>query len=106
MSGTGFPSGSGLDDPAAFPERKQEGIDDTRQVPAEPTDTQMLGRILKRSEAFTRDRSPGSDWHLTMLMAPLHLNLVVGPDRDALLAFGRAVWAAAVQDHVSQRRGT
>lgn len=35
------------------------------------------------------------DTKLTLLMAPYHLNLVVGHDRAQLLAFGRDVWAAA-----------
>ncbi len=41
---------------------------------------------------------PGDDLHLTFLMAPFSLNLVVGEDRVALLNFGRAVWAAARKD--------
>lgn len=89
MSGGSADQPAGLYDPAAWAVPVQPGVPDTRQA----------------QESFTQDRSPGSDWHLTMLMAPLHLNLVVGSDRDALLAFGRAVWTAAVQDHVSQRRG-
>ncbi len=35
MSGTGFPSGSGLDDPAAWAAPVQPGVPDTRQAPAE-----------------------------------------------------------------------
>ncbi|WP_371435910.1 hypothetical protein [Polaromonas sp.] len=38
---------------------------------------------------------PGDDLHLTLLMAPHSLNFVTGPDRAALLAFGRDVFAAA-----------
>ena len=38
---------------------------------------------------------PGDDTHLTLLMAPHALNFVTGPDRAALLAFGRDVFAAA-----------
>lgn len=38
---------------------------------------------------------PGDDTHLTLLMAPHSLNLVTGPDRAALLAYGRDVFAAA-----------
>lgn len=38
---------------------------------------------------------PGDDLHLTSLMAPHSLNFVTGPDRAALLAFGRDVFAAA-----------
>lgn len=38
---------------------------------------------------------PGSDIHLSLLMAPHSLNLVVGEDRKALLAWGRDVWNAA-----------
>ena len=39
----------------------------------------------------------GDDIALTILMAPMSLNLVVGPDREALLAYGRAVWQASRQ---------
>jgi hypothetical protein len=35
MSGTGFPSGAGLGDPAAWDTPVQPGVPDTRQVPAE-----------------------------------------------------------------------
>jgi hypothetical protein len=35
MSGTGFPSGAGLSDPAAWATPVQQGVPDTRQVPAE-----------------------------------------------------------------------
>lgn len=38
---------------------------------------------------------PGDDMHLTLLMAPLSLNLVVGRDREMLLAWGREVWQAS-----------
>lgn len=38
---------------------------------------------------------PGSDLHLTLLMAPHGLNLVAAPDRSALLAYARDVWKAA-----------
>ncbi|WP_239009675.1 hypothetical protein [Delftia lacustris] len=38
---------------------------------------------------------PGDDTHLTLLMAPHSLNFVTGPDRAALLAYGRDVFAAA-----------
>jgi hypothetical protein len=38
---------------------------------------------------------PGDDLHLTSLMAPHSLNFVTGPDRAALLAYGRDVFAAA-----------
>lgn len=34
MSGTGFPSGAGLGDPAAWATPVQQGVPDTRQVPA------------------------------------------------------------------------
>lgn len=45
--------------------------------------------------AFLADKSPGSEWHLTMLMLPYHLNMVVGQDRQHLLSWGRDVWKAA-----------
>jgi hypothetical protein len=38
---------------------------------------------------------PGSEMHLTVLMAPHSLNLVVGEDRAHLLAFARDVWTAS-----------
>jgi len=44
MSGTGFPSGSGPDDPAAWEVPVQPGVPDTRQV---PTDTQMLDWLIR-----------------------------------------------------------
>lgn len=47
---------------------------------------------------------PGSELHLTLLMAPHGLNLVVGDDRQRLLAYARDVWAAA-QQHASGARG-
>lgn len=39
---------------------------------------------------------PGDDLHLTSLMAPHSLNFVTGPDRAALLAYGRDVFAAGL----------
>ncbi len=36
------------------------------------------------------------DKHLTLLGAPWHLNLLTGQDRQDMLSFGRAVWAAAI----------
>ena len=38
--------------------------------------------------------TPGDDLHLTLLMAPYSLNMVVGEDRQHLLAFGKAAFAA------------
>jgi hypothetical protein len=70
-------------------------------VPAEPCDVcptaAQAGDELPPTDnaAFLADKSPGSEWHLTMLMAPYHLNLVVGSDRQHLLAWGRDVWNAA-----------
>lgn len=45
----------------------------------------------------SREEAPAApdDLKLSLLMAPYHLNLVVGHDRVQLLAFGRDVWAAA-----------
>lgn len=40
--------------------------------------------------------TPGDDKHLTLLMAPFNLNFFVGKDREDILAYGRAVWAAAL----------
>jgi hypothetical protein len=54
MSGTGFPSGSGLDDPAAWAVPVQPGVPDTRQVPAEPTDTQMLAAAISVIAAWDK----------------------------------------------------
>jgi hypothetical protein len=51
------------------------------------------------AEGAVGDKTPGSDWHLTLLMAPHHLNLVVGSDRQHLLAWGRDVWRAALSAH-------
>ena len=39
---------------------------------------------------------PGDDTHLTLLMTPHSLNFVTGPDRAALLAYGRDVFAAGL----------
>jgi hypothetical protein len=39
--------------------------------------------------------TPGDELHLTMLMAPMSLNLVTGGDRQALLAYARSVWQAS-----------
>lgn len=38
---------------------------------------------------------PGDELHLTMIMAPMSLNLVTGGDRQALLAYARSVWQAS-----------
>ena len=38
--------------------------------------------------------TPGDDTHLTLLMAPVSLNLVTGQDREHLLAYGRAAFEA------------
>lgn len=48
------------------------------------------------SAAFLADKGPGSEYHLTLLMAPHQLHAVVGQDRQHLLAFARDVWAAAL----------
>lgn len=37
----------------------------------------------------------GSDFHLTLLMAPMSLNLVMGSDRQALLDYAKSVWQAS-----------
>ena len=50
----------------------------------------------------TTKLQPGDDKHLTLLMAPFNLNFFVGQDREDLLAFGRAVWAAALQSQANQ----
>ncbi|MDP3139821.1 MAG: hypothetical protein Q8N17_26225 [Burkholderiaceae bacterium] len=42
---------------------------------------------------------PGSELHLTLLMAPYHLNLVVGEDRMKLLLYAQSVWHAAAASH-------
>ncbi len=47
MSGTGFPSGSGLDDPAAWAVPVQPGVPDTRQMPAEQR-PRLLPEVLCR----------------------------------------------------------
>ena len=38
--------------------------------------------------------TPGDDMHMNCLMAPYSLNMVVGEDRQHLLAFGKAAFAA------------
>lgn len=38
---------------------------------------------------------PGSERHLTLMMAKYNLNFVSGKDRQDLLAWGRDVWDAA-----------
>lgn len=67
MSGTGFPSSCGLGDPAAWATPVQPGVPDTRQVPAEPTDAQMLdwlerndGRFANIDRITSLVRHPGS----------------------------------------------
>jgi len=42
----------------------------------------------------TIQMTPGDDTHLTLLMAPQSLNFCTGQDREHLLAFGRAAFAA------------
>lgn len=46
---------------------------------------------------------PGSELHLTMLMASDSLNLVVGEDRAALLRFAQRVWDAAIAADRAER---
>lgn len=41
---------------------------------------------------------PGDDLFLSCLMAPYHLNLVTGEDRQHLLAYGRAAFAAGQKE--------
>lgn len=62
--------------------------------PAQPSQ-RPPGAPMSERERFLADKSPGSEWHLTMLMAPYHLNFFVGQDRQHLLAWGRDVWNAA-----------
>ena len=45
---------------------------------------------------------PGDDLHLTLLMTPHSLNLVTGDDRQHLLAFGRAAFAAGQKSEADQ----
>lgn len=45
----------------------------------------------------TKKMIPGDDKHLTLVMAPFNLNFFTGKDRDDVLAYGRAVWAAALE---------
>jgi hypothetical protein len=70
MSCTGFPSGSGLDEPAAWAAPVQPGVPDTRLVAvgdamltmrqdwtppaADPTDTQMLDWLLTNRASIER----------------------------------------------------
>lgn len=63
-----------------------------RAQPEQPTAAQTQERAPTKIE-------PGSEVHLTLLMAPHGLNLVVGEDRKALLAYARDVWAAALRAH-------
>jgi hypothetical protein len=57
-------------------------------------------------EAFLAGKgTPGSDYHLTLLMAPFHLNLVVGEDRKSLLAYARKVWGAALASVALESQG-
>lgn len=49
----------------------------------------------------TTKMAPGDDKHLTLLMAPFNLNFFVGKDREDLLAYGRAVWAAAIESQAA-----
>ena len=43
---------------------------------------------------------PGSDMHLTLMMAKYSLNFIVGKDRQDLLAWGRDIWNAAMTANV------
>lgn len=47
------------------------------------------------SEPVKRKVVAGSDMHMSLLMAPHGLNLVVGDDRATLLRFAADVWEAA-----------
>jgi hypothetical protein len=93
MSGTGFPSGSGLDDPAAWAVPVQPGVPDTRQVPAGPTDAQMLDwlarKLFERKWGGTIGRP--SSWYMA------------GPHRHVLQAMRgedlRAAIASAMKEH-------
>lgn len=57
------------------------------------TETQETSAV---SAPCARKITPGDETHLTLLMARHSLNLVVGQDRDHLLAWGRDVWQAAL----------
>lgn len=89
--------------------------DDVRELrkwlneePNRPIDRAALARVLSKASApepvalteevmrLVPDNIPGSEWHLTALMAPFGLTYVVGQDRQHLLSFGRAVWSAAL----------
>lgn len=50
----------------------------------------------------TSKMTPGDDKHLTLLMAPFNLNFFVGKDREDLLAYGRTVWAAAIESQAEK----
>ncbi|WP_304350801.1 hypothetical protein [Comamonas testosteroni] len=50
----------------------------------------------------TTKMTPGDDKHLTLLMAPFNLNFFVGKDREDLLAYGRSVWAAAIESQAAK----
>ena len=49
---------------------------------------------------------PGDDKHLTLLMAPFNLNFFTGKNRDDLLAYGRAVWTAALETQAANAQVT
>lgn len=72
------------------PPRTVEPIAMTTAIPAQEMAQAGLGVPWQRVAS-----APPDDLRLTLLMAPYHLNLMVGRDRMQLLAFGRDVWAAA-----------
>jgi hypothetical protein len=98
MSGTGFPSGSGLGDPAAWAVPVQPGVPDTRQVPAEPTDTQMLDWLTKNYSEICHSWDPEED-------SPWEVHKVTGGRNDRewrRVARGRTLRAAiasAMKEH-------
>lgn len=51
-------------------------------------------------------RDAPSDKHLSLLMAPYHLNMVVGQDRADLLNYARDVWRAALSQERPNEGGT
>ena len=45
--------------------------------------------------------TPGSDEHLTLMMAPWSLNMLTGKDRADMLAWGRLVWSSAQNEQTA-----
>lgn len=81
---------------ASTPSTAARGIRPSERIAKLEQDPERKAALDRARERIKATKSePGSEMHLTVLMAPYSLNFFCGQDRQHLLAWGRDVWNAA-----------